>query len=157
MSRPRVSPAILADRGVPVTLVDGNTYTLLYNFRSLMHLEQKFGSVQAAIAIVSNTQGAAFTSLAGILAAGLLHEVTPPEDDGRPLGEVEVLADFLDPKRIGEYADLMGQAFKLSFPEAPAADGDAADPTVPTTDSPGPSGTTPPVSASAFPSPSSGL
>ena len=148
MSRPRIPAHVLADRGVEIELLDGKSVTICYGFRSLMQLEDQYGSVNAAIELVQQgVDGKAFTSLAGILAAGLMHETT----ETGVLGDANVLADYLDPTKLEDYAEAMSEAFTRSFPSSDDDDeseSDESDPTV-TTSSPGASGTSSHESASA--------
>lgn len=150
MTRPHIDPTVLADKGVPIQLLDRRA-TLCFGFRALMELEEQFGSIGGCLEVLDQgEQGKAFTGIARIMACGLAHEVT----DGASLGKAEVLADHLDPGEIQAYAEAIGEAFTRSFPKqmaaADAADEDA-DPS-----SPGASGTTSPESASASTPTSSG-
>lgn len=181
MARPNIPAAVLADRGVPLTLLGGLQVVLCYTFRSLMMLEERYGSLQEAMSILGATTDATkaetdaetdadpaapvpsaidrpmFTGLVGILSCGLTHEVAPSQSgvpgDGNPLSEPEVLADYLDLRNIGSYAAVIGEAFSKSFPAAPA--GETPDPPL-APPSLGGSGTTLPSSTSDSPPPSSG-
>lgn len=147
MPRPKVAPSVLADRGVPLTLVDGHKVTLCFSFAALLLLEEEFGSVQGVIDKVSDTaNAAAFTSILRVLACGLCHEHGPGGED---LADVHNLAALADPGDLATYSDAIGEAFTKAFPhkdddEAGAGDGEDADP-----NSPGASGTGSPASTSA--------
>lgn len=157
MGRPTIPAHVLADRGVPITLYNDQTVTICFNFRSLMLLEERFGSLGAALKIIEDgMDGAAFTSLVNILATGLGHEHQPTADGGSRYDDPQVLADYLDPKAIEAYSTAMGEAFTKAFPQG-VAGGDASDPQTPeTAASPGASGTTLPESTSVSPTPTSG-
>lgn len=147
MARPVVPASILAERGVPVELLDGSIVSLCYTFGSLMELEERFGSLTLAMEKMADEKGQQFTSLVGIMAPGLRHHSASPEYDGAPLSNPDVLAQLLDSTKLKTYADAIGEAFGKAFPKAPAAadeEDDAQDPTL----SPGESGTTPPPSHS---------
>jgi hypothetical protein len=141
MARPTIPPAVLAQRGVPVTLVDGTILTLCYNFRSLLVIEDQFGTLQRALDsldFVANKDAKAFAAINGLMAAGLGHELVG--DDGTPV-TAEVLPDWIDPAQIVEYGKAIGQAITTAFPKA--AEGEGADEEVdPPKDSPGLPGTT---------------
>lgn len=173
MARPRISPTVLADKGVPLTLAGGLEVTLCFSFKALMLLEERYGSLQEAAALMSgkapadaptatvadssgviqsgpitpttgapveSTGGAPFSTVAGILACGLAHEVEP--DDGAPLDNVSVLADYLETDKITTYSDAISAAFSKAFPSDPTEAGSTDTPPATTTeDSRGESGT----------------
>jgi hypothetical protein len=152
MARPQIPASILANRGVPIKLMTGREVVVCYTFKSLMLLEEQFGSIQAALEIIANPTNAQFAGIAKILACGLVHEVAT-EADGQGLGNVDVLADLLDSAELKVYADAMGEAFSKSFPTPdPEVQADAD----PTLLSLGESGTSSPGSHMASPMASSG-
>lgn len=157
MARPRIAPSVLADKGVPLTLAGGLEVTLCFSFKALMLLEERYGSIEAAAALMSGAPAAAttipavadssgvvaktgqaakpFATVAGILACGLAHEVTPADDDGRPLDNPDVLGDYLETDKIEVYSEAIAEAFAKAFP--------AADPSTPAGEQPeAPTGTT---------------
>jgi hypothetical protein len=152
MARPTIPPQVLAARGVPVRLIDGQEVRICYTFHSLLVLEEKHGGLQGAMAALSDASNAQFASIAGLLAAGLEHEVAIA--DGTGLGNPEYLSYLIDPMEITTYAAAMGEAFKRSFPQPKEAD--AGDPQS-QNHSPGQSGSTSAPSTSAGPSTSSGV
>lgn len=158
---------LLAD-GKTITLTDGTSIRLRYNFRSMALLEAKFGSVAAIQNAIDTTgRGAAFAPLIQLLGAGLIgpggfephireHQTAAGE---RRVSDItyrrrtdgEDLADLLDLGRIDQYAQAMESALTEALPSpgnppaAPAA----------TTESPGISSTTSPSVPSTFhPAPS---
>lgn len=155
MAQQSIPAHILSQRGKPIVLIDGTQVTLVYTFSSLMRIEEDFGSVAAALqAIRAGERGSVFTSIAQICAAGLEHESMPPH--GARLSDVDVLSGYLDPQRVEQYSDALGDALAAAFPETKAeaeAGGDDADPQP---DSRGESGTTSPPSPSVEAMPSSG-
>jgi hypothetical protein len=139
MSRANVPAAVLAARGVPITLLDETQPRLLYTFSSIMRLEEQHGSLAAAMnVVVDGEKGAAFSGMLGIIAAGLEHEATA---DGARLSDVETLRYLLDPKLMEDYGNAIKDAFELSFPFDPDS-GAEADPTQGAESSPGTTGTT---------------
>lgn len=143
---------ILKSRGVPITLLDAREVVLLFTFSSLMRLEEEFGSVAAALGeIQKGDKGAAFGSIARIMAAGLEHE---HDGDGKRLDDTDVLRSLLDSVELEAYSDALGEAFEKAFPE-PEGD-DAPDPQQGATSSPGTGGGTPAPSHSDAPTPISG-
>lgn len=152
MARPRISPAVLADKGVPLTLADGLEVTLCFSFKALMLLEERYGSLEQAAALMGGasptgetatvadssgvissgpvqpaTGGAPFRTVAGILACGLAHEVTPADDDGRPLDDLNVLADYLETDKITVYSDAISDAFSKAFPASDPTEAGSTD------------------------------
>lgn len=145
MARPTIPPAILAQRGVPITLVDGTTRSLCYTFRSLLLIEEQFGTLQRALNsldFVENKDAKAFSAINGLMAAGLAHETVG--DDATPVTSA-VLPDWIDPAQLTEYGNAIGQAITLAFPKAPEAEEPDAEEDPPVV-SPGSSGTTSPPS-----------
>jgi len=153
MPRPHIPAAVIAQRGRPITLIDGTEVTVVYTFSSLMRIEDDFGTLARAFAeLESGEYGALMNTVSKLLAAGLEH-VEPAGDRGA-LSDVDVLRGWLDPKHVNDYTDQVTAAIAQSFPDASAeAEGDAVDPTQ---DSPGESGTTSPPSPSDAQTPSSG-
>lgn len=147
MARPTIPPSILAQRGLPIVLIDGTQLTLCYNFRSLLAIEEQFGSLQRALDsldVVENKDAKAFGAINGLLAAGLAHELVG--EDGSMV-TADNLPDWIDPSQIAEYGKAIGTAITLAFPKADQAGeepGDDVDPTIP---SPGSPGTTSPSSS----------
>jgi hypothetical protein len=151
MARPIIPAHVIAQRGKPITLIDGSVETVVFTFSSLMRIEEDFGSVQGALAAVSQgARGEAFSSVAKILAAGLEHV---RREDGE-LSDVEYLRCLLDPMSFTRYSDAVGAAIDAAFPDddAEAGEGDAD----PQKDSRGESGTTSQQSPSVEAMPSSG-
>lgn len=142
MARPTIPPAILAQRGVPLTLIDGTTVHLCYNFRSLMRIEEEFGSLQRALNALDfgeNPDAKAFSAMASLAAAGLQHEVAGP--DGTPMDTADRVSDYLDTQHVQELGEAIGKAITAAFPAKVegAQEGEEEDPTPP---SPGSTGST---------------
>lgn len=152
MSIPTIPPSVIAQRGKKITLIDGTIVTCVYTFSSLMRIEEDFGSVNGALAVVGQgSNGTAFTSVAQILAAGLEHEQT---SDGQKLDDLDTLRSLLDPMKFNTYSDAVGAAIEAAFPDAGESDGEGD--TDPSKDSPGESGTTSRPSSSGEATSSSG-
>jgi hypothetical protein len=142
MARPTIHPSILADKGVPLTLLGGKIVRLCYGFSALMLLEERFGSMGAAVKVLQDAENGVMdskmvTNLVGVTACGLAHEVG---DEGESLGVPEFLAYYLDTAELAGLGDTIGEAFSKAFPKAdPQVKGsESPDPTMP---SPGESGT----------------
>jgi hypothetical protein len=124
MARPTIPPAILTQRGVPITLVDGTSLSLCYTFRSLLAIEDQFGNLQRALDaldVVANKDAKAFGAINGLMAAGLAHEVVGPDQN---MVTADNLPDYIDPAKIAEYGEAIGKAITAAFPKPdPAEDG----------------------------------
>lgn len=168
-NRPPIPPQVLAARGVPVRLIDGTEVRICYTFHSLMTLEETANGVVDAMKILADLNGAQFSEVVNLMAAGLEHEqydvVIPPQQAGlQPtvervtLDDVEVLSSLLDTMTLGSYMTAMIEAFNNAFPqrEAAAGDTDQEGGEDPTQASPGPSGSTSAPSTSDGATPSSG-
>ena len=151
MARPQIPASVIAQRGKTITLIDDSTAVVVFTFSSLMRIEEDFGSVQGALAAVSQgSRGQSFSAVAQIVAAGLEHE----SRDEAQLSDVEYLRGMLDPMRFDEYSDAVGAAIDAAFP--PSDDEAGEDDADPQRDSRGESGTTSPLSPSDEASASSG-
>lgn len=156
MARPTIPPAVLAQRGVPITLIDGTEVRICYTFRSLIMIEDEFGSLQRALNALDygdNPDAKAFASICTLVAAGLQHEVAGP--DGTQLGHRDVVADYLDTQQVQEIGEAIGKAITNAFPaktEAAEEDADQPDPTLP---SPGSTGSTSAASSGSGATPTS--
>lgn len=144
-----IPSAVLAQRGVPIKLIDGSEAVVVFTFSSLAIIEAKYGSVQAAL---SEAQGGStaqtFTGMLDVFAAGLEHD---PK-----FSDVAVLRYLLDPLETRNYSKAIDDAFDKSFPPAESKDDDAADPQTPGEASRGPSGNTSAASPSDDETTSSG-
>jgi hypothetical protein len=144
MARPTIPAAVIQQRGKTIDLLDGSKAVVVFTFSSLMRVEEDFGSVQDALAAVTQgARGSAFTAVAQILAAGLEHE---NRDDGR-LSDVEYLRALLDPVHFESYSDAVGAAIDAAFPSSDDTEAGESD-ADPQMDSRGESGTTSPSSSS---------
>jgi hypothetical protein len=158
MARPTIPAAILAQRGVQIPLAEGfGTATLCYTFASLMVLEEEFGSVTKAFESISSTDAAQFGGVVALLAAGLAHEVAPPQYDGVPLSDRDMLAAMLDPRELQAYVEAIGEAIKAAFPQAAEGSPDPTEQATTPDPSPGESGTTSPAASGLSPLMSSGV
>lgn len=123
--------------GVPITLVDGSTVVLRFDFDALCELETTFGSIAdfvAQLAAKNPLSGRHFQMIAGGVAAGVRH--LGAQADGITAG--------LDPKRVNEYQRALDEAFAESMPEPEKGKAQA-----PASASPGTSTTGPAPSDSA--------
>lgn len=132
---------VIAQRGIPIKLIDGSEARAVVTFSTIMTIEEEFGSIADALAAINGgAMGKVFGGVASVLAACLEHE--PPREQGR-LDDVDVLRNLLDPMQFSTYVDAAGNAISAAFPagdDAEAGEGDAD----PQQDSPGESGTTSP-------------
>jgi hypothetical protein len=145
MANPNLPASVLAQRGVPISLLDGRQVMLCFTFSSLMLLEEAHGSMQNVLKVINEgISGAVIGGLIEIIGAGLEHEHGP---DGERYSDPDVLRYVLDPQLIGEYGDAIGEAFEKAFPQADPSDTEA-DPTQPVASSHGETGTTSPPSPS---------
>lgn len=139
----------VAAEGVPVPLVDGTTTDLRFGMRAIRHLERQFGSLDAMQEALPGEDGppdGAFEAMCTVLYAGLMHT-------GR--SEDEVL-DLLSPRMLNRYAEAIGQAFAIAFPEAEPGNVEGEPPALQVNGSPGATSTGSSPSGSAVPTNSSG-
>jgi hypothetical protein len=114
MTRPTIPASVIAQRGRPVSFIDGTKATLVCTFSSLMRIEEDFGSIATALAETQRGMtGPAFTSVASIMAACLQHE---PARDGQSLADPETLRLLLDPMLFDDYSEAAGEAISAAFP-----------------------------------------
>lgn len=160
----------LAAQGQPVRLIDGATVFLRYSMASLRVLEARFGSLRgievemkgAADALKSDDpkdakRGAIFTVLSDALAPGFLHvRVQHPDTLAtvRLGADQDLVMEQLDPGQLQNYVTAFGKALGQAFGTEGKAVGEAVATTA--SPSPGPSGTTPPVSSPGAATDSSG-
>lgn len=135
----------LAAEGRTITLNNGHPVTIRYGMKSLLRLEEMFGSLGAID--TSSTDVPIISNVLKLMSAGLIHE---HDGQGAPL-TVDRLADLLDPKDFQALGEIAATALGEAFPTqtAVAAVPDASD-------SPGTTGTTQPPSPSDAPTSSSG-
>lgn len=141
----------IAADGVPIPLVDGTTAELRFGMRAIRHLERQFGSLDAMQEALPGEDGppdGAFEAMCAVLYAGLMHT-------GR--SEDEVL-DLLSPRMLNRYAEAIGQAFAIAFPEVESGnvEGEPSRPGLQANGSPGATSTGSSPSGSAVPTNSSG-
>lgn len=161
----------LAAPGYPIRLIDGAEVSLRYSMASLRRLEARFGSLRgievqmkSAAEVLRATddesalsnRGNIMTVLSDAIAPGLLHCRVVHPDTGATVrlgADTELVMEQLDPGQLQAYTD----AFAAALTQAFGAEGkDVGASVQATTLSPGPSGTTPPVSSPAAPIDSSG-
>jgi hypothetical protein len=128
MPKSSIPAAVLHQRGVPITLIDGSTAVVVFTFSSLARIEAQYGSVGAALheAQGSTTDAAVFSGLTQVLACGLEHETRGEGGAAVDLGDAEQLVHLLDSALVREYSKAIDDGFDKSFPK-PEGD-DAGDP-----------------------------
>lgn len=108
----------LVSKGVNITLADGRTLDLRYGMAALVELEETFGSLEgvgSAFQSVAGGGGKVFTSVLGLLAAGLAHH---------GITRATLLRDdLLAVDRLQEYANAANEAFDRAFPTVEAGEG----------------------------------
>lgn len=136
------TPARIAARGLPITLVDGREVRLRYGFKALLALEDRFGGIgKVQGAVSSDLSGPVFGPMLDLLCAGLLDE---HDGTGAPLSDRERLADLLDPALFQDYITVAGKAMEEAFPTPAPATPEPGPTAAPP--SPGQTGTTSPPS-----------
>lgn len=150
-TRPKVSAAVLRDKGVPIVL-DDHKVTLCMSFAALAILEEKYGSVQGVVdAVQGGDKAPAFTTILHVMAAALCHEAGR---DGENLSDPDNLVGYLDPGEIATYSEQVGECFTIAFPDKKDDDEGAQEDE--SGNSRGASGIGSPVSTSPSPMMSSG-
>ena len=130
--------------GAPFKLADGREVRARFDMRTLMLVEEQFGSTVAMAQRLNDPQEKKYTWFTKALACALHHEDGIDED---------TLVDLLDPRDMKTYDEALTSAWEQAFPEPKAG----ADPNLNgEKNSPGSSTTTPPQSASPVQTVSSG-
>lgn len=134
MTMPTLVPEPVTYRGEPFTLA-GRDLRVRYTMRSLLFIEERFGSITAMQEQISRGSGGPILTIGlDLLAAGLLHE---HDGAGAPLTREE-LVELVDPRTIGEVLDMCGRALQAAFPQPdPAQEASGSG-----SASPGPTGST---------------
>ena len=137
--------------GQPITMVDGTTETLIFDFDALCEIEELCGSLSAFTSnLTAGGRGQILNTVAKGVSAGLRHLPKPPT--------VADVRRRLDSRLSREYVDALDTAFYDAMPTAREGDGDEAEgkDSGETSDSPGASTTTSPPSSSVAATASSG-
>lgn len=103
---------VVASSGRKITLADGREVTIRYGFGALAELEKAHGSVNALLQQLSKGEGAAVFSILG-------HALWAGSSRKLPL---DGFLDLLDPRQIGEYATLFGEAIGEALGDPGEAD-----------------------------------
>jgi hypothetical protein len=127
----------LSADGREIALLDGHRVTIRYGMKSLLRLEEMFGSLSAID--TSSSDAPIIGNILRLISAGLVHE---KDSHGAPL-TVDRLADLLDPRDFQALGEIAAQALGEAFPTPPAEETVA----VPS-GSLGTTGSTPPLSRS---------
>lgn len=135
----------LAAEGRTINLSNGHPVTIRYGMKSLLRLEEMFGSLSAID--TSSDKAPIIGNVLRLMSAGLLHE---HDGEGAPL-TVDRLADLLAPQDFQRLGEIAAQALGEAFPTQTAEAAETAP-----GDSLGMTGTTPPPSPSDAPTSSSG-
>lgn len=137
--------------GQPITMVDGTTETLVFDFDALCEVEELFGSLSAFTSLLTTgARGPILNTVAKGVSAGLRHLPEPPT--------VADVRRRLDSRLSREYVDALDTAFYDAMPAAQEGDENETEGkgSGETSDSPGASTTTSPPSSSVEATASSG-
>jgi len=99
--------ARLLAKGTQVTLKDGSTQALVFDFEAIAMLEDRYGSLDAFVAILQGT-GKRFTAIKDAMVAALSHT-------GMPADKIVKLLEF---KQFQQYVEALSAAFNEGMPEA---------------------------------------
>lgn len=106
----------IVSKAVDITLADGRVVGLRYGMAGVVALEQEFGGLRGVGEAFEhiNAGGAVYTSILGLIAAGLTHHGITREQVLRD--------DLLDLARVEEYAVAALEAWSLAFPTADSSE-----------------------------------
>lgn len=106
---------------VAITLADGKAYVLHYGINALCALESELGLDIKQVSKLLNGQ-VQMTTVRAMLFAGLQDHHGDELRDSKSIGPLMKLAD------LAVYAGKIGEAFRLAFPQAGGASGEAPPP-----------------------------
>jgi hypothetical protein len=98
-------------KGTAVTLKDGSTQALVFDFEAIAMLEDKYGSLDEFVAVLQGN-GKRFTAIKDAMVAALAHT-------GKTAYEIGKLLEF---KHFQQYVEALGAAFYEGMPEGMEGD-----------------------------------
>lgn len=105
----------IAAPGVEITLINGSTSTIRYNFSAMIEIENKHGSINGLLEqLNAGDRGSLFSTLAHALWAGTARKM--------PL---EAFIDLLDPARLGQYTEAFSSALTQGLGQSEDDQGEA--------------------------------
>jgi hypothetical protein len=96
-------------RGTEITLKDGSTQALVFDFEAIAMLEDKYGSLDDFVAILQG-KGKRFTAIKDAMVAALAHTGMAPDK----------IVKLLEFKQFQQYVEALGAAFAEGMPEGTA-------------------------------------